>query len=131
MAEGLFRALIADRSDLTVRSAGVSAYPGQPVSAHAVEALQEVGIDIAAHRSTPLGDDLVREAACLIAMTRSHLDSILYIYPEAAEKTFLLREFEEGATNLDVAQHHVFKSDPARVARGASLHRQRCLRGDP
>jgi glycine hydroxymethyltransferase len=103
MAEGLFRAMIADRSDLTVCSAGVSAYPGQLVSAHAVQALSELGIDIANHRSRPLGEELVQDAACIIAMTRSHLDSILYLYPEAAEKTFLLREFEDGATNLDVA----------------------------
>jgi glycine hydroxymethyltransferase len=36
-------------------------------------------------------------------MTRSHLDSIFYQYPEAAEKTYLLREFEPGAASFDVA----------------------------
>src|SRR5580704_11201885 len=35
-------------------------------------------------------------------MTRSHLDSIIYLFPRAAEKVYLLREFEPGATSLDV-----------------------------
>ncbi|MBV9491794.1 MAG: serine hydroxymethyltransferase, partial [Verrucomicrobia bacterium] len=103
MAEGLFRALAADRHDLKVRSAGVSTYPGQPASSHAVQALAELGIDIGQHRSTPLSDELVEEAGCIVAMTQSHLDSILYLYPEAAEKTFLLREFEDNASSLDLA----------------------------
>ena len=103
MAEGLFQAMVADRHDLRVRSAGVSTYPGQPASGHAVQALAELGIDIGRHRSTPLDEDLVKDAACIVAMTRSHLDSILYLYPEAAEKTFLLREFEDNASSLDVA----------------------------
>ncbi|MBV8900998.1 MAG: serine hydroxymethyltransferase [Verrucomicrobia bacterium] len=103
MAEGLFRAMVADRNDLRVRSAGVSTYPGQPASGHAVQALAELGIDIGRHRSTPLDEELIQAATCIVAMTRSHLDSILYLYPEAAEKTFLLREFEDNANTLDVA----------------------------
>jgi glycine hydroxymethyltransferase len=35
-------------------------------------------------------------------MTRSHLDSIIYLFPRAAEKVYLLREFEPGAASLDV-----------------------------
>ncbi len=103
MAEGLFRALASDQPGLKARSAGVSTYPGQPPSAHAVQALAELGINIERHRSAPLDDRAVRDAACIIAMTRSHLDSILYLYPEAAEKTFLLREFEDQASSLDVS----------------------------
>ena len=103
MAEGLFRKMIAGRPDLKVSSAGVRTYPGQSPSPHAVEVLAHVGIDISATRSKPLTERLVQEATWIIAMTRSHLDSIFYQYPEAAEKTYLLREFEPGAASFDIA----------------------------
>jgi glycine hydroxymethyltransferase len=51
----------------------------------------------------PLSDKLVRDASCIIAMTRGHLESIQYLFPESTEKTFLLREFDESAPSLDVA----------------------------
>src|SRR5260370_27450468 len=103
MAEGLFGRMIAERPDLRVLSAGVSTYPGQPPSAHAVEVLDELGVDISQHRSRPLSEKVVEEADWIVAMTRSHLDSIIYLFPRAAEKVYLLREFEPGATSLDVA----------------------------
>lgn len=103
MAEGLFGRMIAERPDLRVLSAGVSTYPGQPPSAHAVEVLAELGVDISQHRSRPLSEKVIDEADWIIAMTRSHLDSIIYLFPRAAEKVYLLREFEPGATSLDVA----------------------------
>src|SRR6201993_3650695 len=103
MAEGLFGRMIAERPDLRVLSAGVSTYPGQPPSAHAVEVLAELGVDISQHRSRPLSEKVIDEADWIIAMTRSHLDSIIYLFPRAAEKVYLLREFEPAATSLDVA----------------------------
>jgi glycine hydroxymethyltransferase len=103
MAEGLFERMIAERPDLRVLSAGVSTYPGQPPSAHAVEVLEELGVDISQHRSKPLSEKVIDEADWIVAMTRSHLDSIIYLFPRAAEKVYLLREFEPGATSLDVA----------------------------
>jgi glycine hydroxymethyltransferase len=103
MAEGLFERMIAERPDLRVLSAGVSTYPGQPPSAHAVEVVAELGVDISQHRSRPLSEKVIDEADWIVAMTRSHLDSIIYLFPRAAEKVYLLREFEPGATSLDVA----------------------------
>src|SRR6202790_3695757 len=112
MAEGLFRQMVANRPDIHVRSAGVSTFPGQPPSPHAIEVLAELRVDISKLRSVPLSDELVRGASCIIAMTRSHMESIHYIFPEAAEKTFLLREFEDYAPSLDV-------SDPIGLGREA------------
>jgi glycine hydroxymethyltransferase len=112
MAEGLFRHMVANRPDIRVRSAGVSTFPGQAPSPHAIEVLAGLRIDISKLRSLPLSDELVREASCIIAMTRSHMESIHYVFPEAAEKTFLLREFEDYAPSLDV-------SDPIGLGREA------------
>jgi glycine hydroxymethyltransferase len=112
MAEGLFRQMVANRADIRVRSAGVSTFPGQPPSPHAIEVLADLRIDISKLRSLPLSDELVRAASCIIAMTQSHMESIHYLFPEAAEKTFLLREFEDYAPSLDV-------SDPIGLGREA------------
>ena len=103
MAEGLFRHMVANRPDIRVRSAGISTFPGQPPSPHAVDVLADLRIDISNLRSQPLSEELVQEASCIIAMTRSHLESIQYLFPEAAEKTFLLREFEDNASSLDLS----------------------------
>jgi len=103
MAEGLFRQMLANRPDIRVRSAGISTFPGQPPSPHAVDVLADLRIDISNLRSQPLSEELVQEASCIIAMTRSHMESIQYLFPEAAEKTFLLREFEDNASCLDLS----------------------------
>jgi protein-tyrosine-phosphatase len=58
MAESLLRhALAAEKPPLNaieVRSAGMAAFPGDSASENAVRAMAKVGLDISAHRSTPL-----------------------------------------------------------------------------
>lgn len=122
MAEGLFERMTAERADLRVLSVGVSTYPGQPPSAHAVEVLEELGVDISQHRSKPIGEKVVEEADWIIAMTRSHLDSIIYLFPRAAEKVYLLREFEPGAASLDVADPIGMGLEAYRAAREIIRH---------
>jgi glycine hydroxymethyltransferase len=95
MAEGLFRHATKGRSDYRVLSAGVGAMEGQPPSAHAVRALKEIGIDISNVRSRMLTPELVDQADYIFGMTHSHVDSINVLFNHAAEKTFLLREFDE------------------------------------
>jgi glycine hydroxymethyltransferase len=95
MAEGLFRHAIQGRTDCEVLSAGVGAMEGQPPSTHAVRALKELGIDISEQRSRMLTPELVERADYIFGMTHSHVDSINLLFPHAAEKTFLLREFDE------------------------------------
>jgi glycine hydroxymethyltransferase len=103
MAEGLFRQMVADRPDIRVKSAGLSAFPGQHPSTYAVQAMEASGVDISGFRSQQLTADLVHDASCIFVMTRNHLDSVQYLFPEAAEKLFLLREFELGSSSLDVS----------------------------
>jgi glycine hydroxymethyltransferase len=95
MAEGLFRHAMANRGDYRVGSAGVGAIDGQPPSAYAQRALKELGIDISRQRSRMLTAELVNQADYIFGMTHSHVDSITLLYPQAAEKTFLLREFDD------------------------------------
>jgi RpiB/LacA/LacB family sugar-phosphate isomerase len=101
MAQGLFADLIRGRRDIEVTSAGIGAVGGQPPSPYAVEVMAELGLDIRNIRSKPLMAELVRKADFIFVMTYGHLDSMLLLFPSAAEKTFLLREFETDLAVLD------------------------------
>jgi glycine hydroxymethyltransferase len=100
IAEGLFRRLTGNRKDIEVASAGVHAVRGQPPSLYAVEVCAEEGTDISALRSQPLTGALVDQATHIFAMTGAHLETIQTLFPQSAEKTFLLREFEEPGTTV-------------------------------
>ncbi|MEW6159660.1 MAG: ribose 5-phosphate isomerase B, partial [Verrucomicrobiota bacterium] len=95
MAEALFRRAVEGRGEYRVLSAGVGTMNGQPASAYSVRALQERGLDLSAHRSSMITAQMVHEADYIFGMTHSHVDAITLLYPQAAEKTFLLREFDE------------------------------------
>jgi RpiB/LacA/LacB family sugar-phosphate isomerase len=107
MAEGIFRRAVQGRKDYRVLSAGLGAMEGQPPSPYAVQAVRELGIDISGQRSRMLSPELVQEADYIFGMTHSHIDTVMLLYPHAAEKTFLLREFDE---TLDVFEKDI--SDP-------------------
>ena len=91
--------MLGNRKDIEVASAGVHAVRGQPPSLYAVEVCEEDGVDIRNLRSQPLTAALVDQATHIFAMTGAHVETIHMLFPHGAEKTFLLREFEEpGAT---------------------------------
>ena len=107
MAEGLFKQAVRGRGAYRVISAGVGAVDGQRASDHAVTALRALGLDISNHRSRHLTAEAVAQADYIFGMTHSHVDAIMLLYPQAAEKTFLLREFDE---TLDTYENDI--SDP-------------------
>src|SRR6266436_378279 len=107
MAEGIFRHAVQGRGDYRVFSAGLGAMEGQPPSHYAVQSVKELGIDISAQRSRMLTPELVRQADFIFGMTHNHIDTVMLLYPFAAEKTFMLREFDE---TLDLFEKDI--SDP-------------------
>jgi glycine hydroxymethyltransferase len=100
IAEGLFRRLLGNRKDIEVASAGVHAVRGQPPSLYAVQVCEVEGVDIRDLRSQPLTSALVERATHIFAMTGAHLETIQMLFPHGAEKSFLLREFEEPNTTV-------------------------------
>src|SRR5207245_6209582 len=106
IAEGLFRRLIGNRKDIEVASAGVHAVRGQPPSLYAVQVCEADGVDISDLRSQPLTADLVDRATHIFAMTGAHLETIHMLFPHGAERTFLIREFEEPGATLWPAVTH-------------------------
>jgi glycine hydroxymethyltransferase len=95
MAEALFRHAVRGRGDFRVLSAGIGAIDGQPPSHYSVLAMRDLGIEISGQRSRQLTAELVRSADYIFGMTHGHVDTVGLLYPSAAEKTFLLREFDE------------------------------------
>ncbi len=86
----------AVRASLTPRlqaiSAGLFPVVGEPISRHAVEALEAAGVsavegrDYHAHTARPLDADTVEKHDLLVAMTPSHAMELLLRYPEAARR---------------------------------------------
>ena len=107
MAEALFRLATQGRTDYRAVSAGLGAIDGQAPSAHSVRAMKEIGVDISRQRSRMLTADMVKQADYILGMTHSHVDTVTLLYPQAAEKTFLLREFDD---TLDLYEKDI--SDP-------------------
>jgi glycine hydroxymethyltransferase len=101
MAEGLFRKATDGRGEFRVVSAGLGAMDGMPPTAHSVAAMREIGVDISGQRSRALTADLVQEADYIFGMTHSHVDTVALLYPQAAEKTFLLREFDDTLESFE------------------------------
>ncbi len=96
MAEGLACHELAGQPGWRILSAGLGAINGQPVTPHSVTALRPLGIDISRHQSQMLTAKLVEEADLIFGLTAGHVDGILYLYPQAAGRTFLLREFDSS-----------------------------------
>lgn len=80
---------LADRG-LTILSAGTHASAGIRVSPEAVEVCRRRGADIGPHRSEPLSAEMIRSADQILAMTRGHIECILQMVPEAADKVLPL-----------------------------------------
>lgn len=102
MAEALFakhlaRRLgvsVADLEDIgySVHSAGVFASTGQPATPHAVTTMQEMGCDLSGHTTRPLSEVLVENADRIYALTSSHFELTLQLFPEAREKLRMLND---------------------------------------
>jgi glycine hydroxymethyltransferase len=101
MAEGLFRKAAGNGEAFRVLSAGLGAVDGQPPTPHSVSAMRELGVDISSQRSRALTADLVRQADYIFGMTHAHVDTVGLLYPAAADKTFLLREFDDAVPSYE------------------------------
>lgn len=86
-------AVLKDKaSDWNVKSAGVFAQSGSPISPQAIEVLQRRNIEFV-HKSQPVDPSLIEWAHYVLTMTRSHKESLKNIVPRHADKYFTLKEF--------------------------------------
>lgn len=95
MAEGILKDLLqrdGQEQTLQVRSAGTWTHDGLSASRLALEAMQELGLDIAGHRSRHLTSDDVEEASLIIVMTQDQKEALAAEFPEARGRLHLLSE---------------------------------------
>jgi protein-tyrosine phosphatase len=93
-AEYLLRRQLAGR-DVEISSAGLGALVGHPVEGHALDLLQEHGIDASPHRARQLDVQMLRDAELVLGMERRHLAAAARLAPEASGKLFLLGRWLE------------------------------------
>lgn len=93
MAEGLFRLATAGRKDFTVSSAGVAAAKGSPASHETQHLLGKRGASLADFKSRRVSEALLKTASHVFVMTTGHLAALEGLFPQYADKFFLIREF--------------------------------------
>ncbi|MEE8148591.1 MAG: hypothetical protein V3T24_13365 [Longimicrobiales bacterium] len=96
MAQAIAEAWVGRRGweDVETRSAGVSAAPGGGASAGAQRAAEARGLDLQAHRSTPLDRELVDWASLILTMEPHHADAAETLGGHG--KVWLLSAFSQG-----------------------------------
>ncbi|CAM3458520.1 low molecular weight protein arginine phosphatase [Marinicrinis lubricantis] len=93
MAEALLRHLAKHRNlQIEVRSAGVAAANGIPMSEHTRTILERKGIR-EMHHSKPLSPDWIDWADLVLTMTMHHKQSLAAQYPHAVDKLYALKEY--------------------------------------
>lgn len=97
MAEGILKDMARKASiNLTVKSAGVFAYNGDSASSGAVEAMEEIGIDISHHKATSIHTKLMEEADLILTMGGYHKQTLVSRFPHTESKIFSLKEYIYG-----------------------------------
>jgi len=93
MAAGIAQHYAQQREwPIEVRSGGVLGIVGKPADLLAIKVMDEMGIDIRAHRSGGI-DEIADWAHHILVMELGHTMQIRERYPEAADKVLMLGNF--------------------------------------
>lgn len=97
MAQGLFIKHLEERNPelkgkVEVVTAGLSTISGESASPEAMAVMKEVGVDLSAHKTQTVTEEILSEADWILTMTRSHRDYLLRTYGKN-EKLYSLYEF--------------------------------------
>ncbi len=103
MAEGALRALLEKErpGKFEVISAGTASAVGFPATMYATEAAKIWDVDISGHLSQSLTASLIDRADLILAMTTQHLNEVLRLKKDAADKTYLFKNFPDPTPNGD------------------------------
>lgn len=89
------RVLQAALPDCAVDTAGTAAPPDKPADEVVVEMARAEGIDLSAHRSKLVTDELLRQHELILVMERAHIESIQQCTPEVAGRTMLMGHWSD------------------------------------
>lgn len=95
MAEALLKQKVTGwlKKRLRVISSGTHALEGMPSTLRGQTAAARFGVDLSHHRSQPVTRWLTGHSDLILVMERSHLEAIRRLDPQAAGRTFLLKEY--------------------------------------
>jgi len=96
--------LSARRADVRITTAGTHVIEGQPMSWRTRDAMKELGVDAAGHRSRQLRDADVDGADLIVAMATEHVQYVRRRHHRAAPRTATLkrlcRDLADGPHSL-------------------------------
>ena len=104
MAEGLLQAKLKREKrdgELRAESAGVWTDDGNRATDLAIQVMAGRDIDMSGHRSRVVTEDMVRDAALILTMTRSHAEAIRAEFPTYRAKVYLLSEMVGDAWDVE------------------------------
>ncbi len=93
MAEGFLRRKLEElgkNQQVDIFSVGTSPAAGMGASPDAIKVMEEEGIDISKHESSPLTDDMIRDADLIFAMEAHHREALTRRVPESSDKIHVL-----------------------------------------
>jgi len=95
MAEGLLKQKLTGplKKKVRVVSAGTEALEGFPPTLRGLHAAAFFNVDLSHHRSQPVTPWLLKHSDLILVMEIDHFDTIRRLDPEAAKRTYLLKEF--------------------------------------
>ncbi len=99
MAEAILKS--KSLKGVEVRSAGIYAYEGSPLSEQASAVLNQENIK-SNHKSSLFNEQDAMWADLILTMTSAHKAKILYSFEEAQGKTFTLKEFAMPDDTQDI-----------------------------
>lgn len=103
MAAGFLRSGLAERgvAGVAVASCGTSGWDGSEAVPETRQAMVERGVDVSGHRARRFEPGMARDADLILAMAAEHRDAVAAAVPEAADRTFTLKELSRLLDRLD------------------------------
>ncbi len=96
MKKALSQEAPANLQSFRIVSAGLHANPGREAHPWMQEAANGLGISLTSHRAKQLTREMVDHADAIFAMDFQNKAELLTLYPEAAEKIYMLSAYAEG-----------------------------------
>lgn len=110
MADAILKSKIKGtdlENKIEVFSAGTYAETGAHATYTAIEAVEEMGIDLRLHRATNIMDSNIEEMDLILCATSSHKYHINSMFPNLNSKTYTIKEY----VNYDI-ENSIDISDP-------------------
>lgn len=95
MAEALLKHLVAERADADqwyITSAGTWARYGAPAAVLSQVTMQEMGLDVSAHQSKPVTEELIARSDLVLTMEGQQKEGLKLQYESSAGRIFMLSE---------------------------------------